>query len=315
LAAFTLGRDAAGAGCRLLARDEAASTSALALDLARGGERGPLWVVAARQTAGHGRRGRAWQSPAGNLAASFLMVTDATPAGVGTLGFAAGLAVHAAIAAVAPALAKMVALKWPNDVLANGAKVAGVLVETEAAAQDDGAARDSFPPCGGGLGRGVGPKLGICGEAATPRPVARDAGDSTSPAGGKVRRVAVIGFGVNVAAAPAALPYPATSLAALGAKVTSEALFAMLSDAWLPLLARWREGGFAVLRRDWLDRAMGLGGPLATTLRGAAIGGIFETIDDAGRLVMRGGDGARRTIAAGEVHFGDAATARAGEGG
>jgi BirA family biotin operon repressor/biotin-[acetyl-CoA-carboxylase] ligase len=260
LAAFALGPEAEAAGCRLLALDEAASTSALALDLARAGERGPLWVVAARQTAGHGRRGRAWHSAAGNLAASFLMMTDAAPAEVATLGFAAGHAVHQAVAAVAPALGETIGLKWPNDVLAHGAKLAGILVETEA-------------------------------------------------------QIVALGVGVNVAAAPAGLPYAATSLAELGARVSAEALFAALSDGWVPLLDRWREGGFAALRRDWLERAMGLGTPLAATRGGETIAGIFETIDSTGRLVLRGEGGALTAIAAGEVQFGDAATLTAGEAG
>ncbi|HVV93404.1 MAG TPA: biotin--[acetyl-CoA-carboxylase] ligase [Hyphomicrobiales bacterium] len=327
MAAFALGRDAEAAGYRLLALDEVGSTSAIAREHGRAGERGPLWVVAERQTAGHGRRGRAWQSPAGNLAASLLVVTDAAPAEAATLGFAAGLALYGALATLAPALARQIALKWPNDVLADGAKLAGILVEAEKIE----APADLSPPAGRGRvakrpGEGASQEETLSAPLPYPDPLPasgeREAGPPSASSGargdvdiGQHQVVAVIGFGVNIAVAPAGLPYPATSLAALGADVSATALFAALADAWVPLMARWERGGFASLRRDWLGRAMGLGGPLAATLRGEAIGGIFETIDEAGRLVLRGGDGALRTIAAGEVHFGDAAATRVGEGG
>ena len=67
-------------GVRLIAFETLGSTNAEALARARAGERGPLWVTAARQTAGRGRRGNAWTSEPGNLYAS-LLLTDAAPAG------------------------------------------------------------------------------------------------------------------------------------------------------------------------------------------------------------------------------------------
>lgn len=101
------------------------STNEEARRLAKNGERGPLWIVAREQTAGRGRRGRAWISESGNLFATLLMpVTTSLSA---QLGFVAGLAAGDAIAA--HALGAEVALKWPNDVLLNGKKVAGILLE------------------------------------------------------------------------------------------------------------------------------------------------------------------------------------------
>ena len=101
------------------------STNEEARRLARNGVRGPLWIVSAVQTAGRGRRGRVWISESGNLFATLLMpvTTSLSP----QLGFVAGLAAADAIAAHAPGA--QVALKWPNDVLLNGKKVAGVLLE------------------------------------------------------------------------------------------------------------------------------------------------------------------------------------------
>src|SRR6202140_2245890 len=90
--AFSLGARAVSAGYRLAAFDHIGSTNAEALARARAGERGPLWLVTSEQTAGRGRRNRAWIAPRGNLASSILEVIDASPAMAATLGFAAGVA-------------------------------------------------------------------------------------------------------------------------------------------------------------------------------------------------------------------------------
>ena len=102
------------------------STNEEALRLARAGERGPLWVVASEQTAGRGRRGRRWVSQRGNLFATFL--TEAQASASAQLGFAAALAAGETISRYVPA--SDVRLKWPNDVLLEGKKTAGILLET-----------------------------------------------------------------------------------------------------------------------------------------------------------------------------------------
>ena len=101
------------------------------LALARQGERGPLWVVADRQTAGRGRRGRTWISEPGNLYASLLLTEAAPPEHWPELSFVAALAVHDAVVEVAPDLKPRLAIKWPNDLLLAGAKFAGILIEGE----------------------------------------------------------------------------------------------------------------------------------------------------------------------------------------
>ena len=122
---------AATAGYRLSVHDTLASTNGEALALARGGEHGPLWIAAIRQTAGRGRRGNAWVSDPGNLYATLLLV-DPAPAERGPeLSFVTALAVHDAIAECAPGLRVKLALKWPNDLLCGGAKIAGILIEGE----------------------------------------------------------------------------------------------------------------------------------------------------------------------------------------
>src|SRR5712692_4211667 len=107
------------------------STNAEALRLAKARERGPLWIVAKEQSAGRGRRGRAWTSPAGNLHATLLLTDPSPPAVAPQLGFVAGLALCDAVAVAAPSLASRLALKWPNDLLCGGRKIAGILIEGE----------------------------------------------------------------------------------------------------------------------------------------------------------------------------------------
>src|SRR5262245_2927075 len=126
-----LGPRATAAGVRLVAHEVLGSTNAEALNLARRGERGPLWVTADRQSAGRGRRGRAWVSEPGNLCAS-LLLTGPVPAGHRPeLSFVAALAVHDAVAVVAAHIEPLLAIKWPNDLLLSGAKFAGILLEGE----------------------------------------------------------------------------------------------------------------------------------------------------------------------------------------
>src|SRR5690242_9167097 len=95
--AFSLGPRATSAGYRLAAFDSIGSTNAEALVQARAGERGPCWFVTTEQTAGRGRRQRTWIAPRGNLASSILEVLEVAPAVAATLGFAAGLALEAAL--------------------------------------------------------------------------------------------------------------------------------------------------------------------------------------------------------------------------
>src|SRR3954447_1281145 len=127
---FSLGPRAVSAGYRLAAFDRVGSTNAEALARARGGERGPLWLVTSEQTAGRGRRHRPWIAPRGNLAASILEVMAVPPAVAATLGFAAGVALVAALRSAGSDEIAF-ALKWPNDVMANGEKLAGILLEAE----------------------------------------------------------------------------------------------------------------------------------------------------------------------------------------
>ncbi|MEX0853116.1 MAG: biotin--[acetyl-CoA-carboxylase] ligase [Bauldia sp.] len=119
-------------GYRRRAYATLASTNGEALKAARQGEAGGLWITARQQSQGRGRRGRPWSTAEGNLAASLLLI-DPAPAEVApTLSFVAAVALHQAVIDLAgPAVAERLELKWPNDLLLDGFKTAGILVEGE----------------------------------------------------------------------------------------------------------------------------------------------------------------------------------------
>ena len=107
--------------------DEIDSTNEEARRLAQAGECGPLWLTAVRQTAGRGRRGRSWDTPSGNLAATLLINPDRPEKEWPQLSFVAAIATSDMAASFAPSA--RISLKWPNDVLADGRKLAGILLE------------------------------------------------------------------------------------------------------------------------------------------------------------------------------------------
>lgn len=273
---FALAPTALTEGYRLEAFDSVGSTNVVALDRARDGDPGRLWLAARRQETGRGRRGRVWETPAGNLAATLMLVDCCPLPQAATLGFVAGLALSDALAAVAPATriaigpdggqgrdgAGRYELKWPNDVLAGGAKLAGILLESVVLSEG--------------------------------------------------RFAVAIGIGVNVVAHPEGLPYPAISLSGLGIDCTAETLFLALTDAWLRHERSWNRGrGLSAIRAAWLARAAGLGSEVAVRIGGEVVRGTFETIDEECRFLVRDKAGRLWPVAAGDVHFGAVASAAA----
>lgn len=114
---------------RLLAYETIGSTNDELKRQAREGAGEGLVIIAERQTAGRGRRGRAWVSPPGNLYSSILIRPDCRASTAAQLGFVAALGLAGAIGELAPHID--LRCKWPNDLLANGKKVCGILLETE----------------------------------------------------------------------------------------------------------------------------------------------------------------------------------------
>ena len=121
--------DAGGGGGLVLIRTvaETGSTNDDVARLAREGAAEGLWLRADRQTGGKGRQGRAWISPPGNLHASTLIRLREGDPPAASLALVAAVALHEVVAVYAPG----VQIKWPNDLLFNGAKLAGILLERE----------------------------------------------------------------------------------------------------------------------------------------------------------------------------------------
>ena len=232
------------------------STNAYAAQMAPG-LTGPVWILAGEQTGGRGRRGRAWSSPRGNFHATLVMRPTEPAAVVALRSFAAALALREALVALT-GLPGSFALKWPNDVLCNGGKIAGILLESNGQ-------------------------------------------------GGQVAHLA-IGIGVNLIAAPdpalveAGALAPVTLLSETGMRVQPEVLLAHLAPAYAGWETRFQAEGFAPLRHAWLSHAARLGDTIRARTGSALHEGRFETVDEAGALVLTTAAG-RITIPAADIFF------------
>jgi BirA family transcriptional regulator, biotin operon repressor / biotin---[acetyl-CoA-carboxylase] ligase len=120
---------ALAAGYRLVVHREIGSTNDEAMAAARTGDPGNLWIVAEQQTKGRGRQGRQWTSPPGNLYSSLLLIDPASPQRAPELGFVAGVALAHTLRPLVSRDAR-VRIKWPNDIVFEGAKLAGILLES-----------------------------------------------------------------------------------------------------------------------------------------------------------------------------------------
>lgn len=230
--------------------DTLPSTNAYALQMIDG----PAWVMARQQTAGRGRRARPWASPVGNLYATHLLHPTEPPAIMALRSFAAAIALHGAIEATTGVVA---ALKWPNDVLVDGAKVAGILLE------------------------------------ATMR---------------QGKTCLAIGFGVNLISAPdpaqveAGASLPISLQAATGQSISPEDFLTALRQAYDVQEHQFQTHGFAPLRAAWLGHAARIGQVIRARTGQATHEGVFDTIDDAGNLILIT-DAGRMAIPAADVFF------------
>ena len=114
-----------------MAFEAVGSTNARALEAARSGDPGPLWITADQQTEGRGRRGRSWDSPPGNLYASLLVVEPSPVEHLSNLPLVVAVGVADGIARLDGIDPSAVRIKWPNDVLLGDAKCVGILIESE----------------------------------------------------------------------------------------------------------------------------------------------------------------------------------------
>ncbi len=256
-------------GYTLIERESVASTNDEAARLAAEGAPDGTVVWARCQTAGRGRRGRQWLSPEGNLYCSVLMRPGVPLAQAAALSLVAAVAAGDTVAGLLPA-GRRVQLKWPNDVLVEGAKIAGLLLEASGTV---GARRSS-----------------------------EDGGRTTPAAGGPVDWI-VLGCGINVALHPADGPLATDLSCERGGPLSVAPVLVSLLDTLRHWRGRWETAGIAPIREAWLARARGLGETIAVRLPREEIQGIFEGLDDTGALVLRLADGSARTISAGDVFF------------
>jgi BirA family biotin operon repressor/biotin-[acetyl-CoA-carboxylase] ligase len=256
-------------GRTLVARAEVGSTNDEAWEaLAVGAPDGTV-VVADAQTRGRGRAGRSWHTaPDKALALSVLLHQDCDRRQLGVLPLAAGLAVAQALESLGAAPV----LKWPNDVLLEGRKVAGVLCESR---------RVQASP----------------GYSVTPP------GRADAAAGG--RDAAVVGVGVNVTQGredfPPEIAETATSLALAGVVTDRESVAAAFLDALEALWTELQEGSRAALLAAWSARADFWGRAVTVRTPGGEVRGVARALDPDGALVLVLEDGAETAVLAGDL--------------
>lgn len=191
------------------------SSNAEALRRARAGGRDPVWILAARQTAGRGRRGRVWHQDPGNFAGSLLTFVDGSGTSAAQRSFVAALALHQALVA-ATGRPELFALKWPNDVLLSGGKLAGILLESE-----------TIPGGGIALAIGIGVNL-------------RSAPDPETVEAGALRPVSLTGATGGAPSPEEFLDLLAPSFAEWQDRLVRDG-FAPIRTAWLARAARLGE--------------------------------------------------------------------------
>jgi BirA family transcriptional regulator, biotin operon repressor / biotin---[acetyl-CoA-carboxylase] ligase len=258
-------------GRSLVTRAEVGSTNDEAWEALAGDAPDGTVVIADAQTRGRGRAGRAWHTAPGRaLALSVLLREGCERRALGLLPLAAGLAAARALEALGAAPA----LKWPNDVLLDGRKVAGVLCESRTVRPAKGFG--TAPP-----GR----------EA---RPAAREA--------------VVVGVGINVAQAAADFPpelaTTATSLALAGVASDRESVAAAFLGALEPLWEALRADGGASLLAEWSARAGGWGREVTVRTPAGTVRGIARGLEPDGALRLESGPGAVTVVRAGDLETG-----------
>lgn len=236
---------------RLELLDEVDSTSSFLADCAVPADGRAALCIAEHQTAGRGRRGRAWHDPAGGaIAFSLARAFAQAPVALAGLGLVAGVAAAETLRAHGVA---GVGLKWPNDLQVGGAKLGGVLVEL---------AGDAAGPSRAVVGVGVNHDLGD------------SAGALDQPATDVVH---------------AALPPPARALLA-GALMAAlvEALDRFATAGLGPFRARWR--ALDLLAGRAVRVQLPGGGVLAGTARGIAADGGLVVATEAGERTLHAGE-------------------------
>ncbi len=116
------------------------------------------------------------------------------------------------------------------------------------------------------------------------------------------RRAVIAGFGINCASHPEETLHKATNLAEQGIATTPAEMLSVLSENMASVLDQWDRGrAFATIRRNWLQRARGLGENIVVRLPGEELQGMFAGIDAGGLLELRLADGRIRTVSTADI--------------
>jgi BirA family biotin operon repressor/biotin-[acetyl-CoA-carboxylase] ligase len=250
------------------------STQAIAFDLAAEGAVDRTVVVADHQSAGRGRRGRTWtDAPGTSLLASILVRSRVTPSLLGTFSIATGVAVAEGLRRATGIEARV---KWPNDVLVHGRKLAGILVESR-----------------------IGPGIAADGGPGVSEPRRSALRPPTVEAGPAAPVTIIVGVGVNLAqrAFPAELADRATSVVIETGQVPDrDAMLGTLLEEFDAWRGRLESQGFEQVRERWLARSDTIG----RRVTGDAVTGVAVGLDADGALLVDDGRGVQR-IVAGEI--------------
>lgn len=219
---------------------------------ARAGADEGLVVVADEQTSGRGRSGRIWMAPPGSsLLCSILLRPSVAPERVSSLPLIVGIAVAETIESF---VRVPCALKWPNDVLLDGRKIAGILLQSRV-----GAAGVEFVN---------------------------------------------VGVGINVSTMPSELPDGAVSIRSAGGCADRDAALARLIERLAAHYAAYCDAAGRPDLSSWRERAAMTGERISVARGGEIVQGMFEGIEDDGRLRLRRDDGDVLVLDSGDVERG-----------
>ncbi len=245
----------------LLSYESLDSTNEEAKRLAIGGGGHGAVIWAKRQDAGKGRMGRQWISHDGNLFVSLLLCPTAAQADWPQLSFAAVLAAADAVQPLLPQEEDL-KVKWPNDLMLNGKKLGGILLEAFTTPAKDGQPAKSW------IVVGVGINIENCPHASE------------------------IAEGEMLA----------THLKAAGVEIVSaKIVLSRFIHHFMQRYDAWCTKGFKPIRADWLKLAHPKGTPMRARLMNETITGIFQGLDETGACRLKPEEGKERLITAGDV--------------
>jgi len=296
-----MARDSAPAA--IVRLDTVDSTQSVAFGLAERGAADRTVVVADQQLSGRGRRGRVWRAPAGtSLLASIIVRPRLPQALLPTFSPMTAVATAEALRRVAPVAARV---KWPNDVLVGGKKIAGILLESRARSGMSEPSRDGTRP----ESRVSEPGRSFLGppsvQAGLEDPATKDQAGLEAPATTDPATTIIIGIGVNLGQRefPPELAGHATSVALeTGRAPDRETMLAALLEEFDAWRVRLEREGFGAVREQWRMLSDTLGRHV--TLDGVT--GIAVDLDVDGALLIDAGGTVRRVIA-GEIAWDEAA--------